>query len=340
MSSIYFAVFIAFLPSSIRIFIYRLLGSKIGKQVKIGFGTIILSENIEIGDNSKIGYFCKIKVNTLSLGKYVSIGNSVKISVYKIRMDSRAIVSPDVKIEGDSNDKRSVIKLGMHSWIFQHCYVNVIRQVTLGKNVGVGGGSYLFTHGYWLNKLDGFPVSYGPITIDDNVWLPWSCFIMPNVKIGKNVIVGARSLVNKDVPQNALVAGSPAKVIKEKSFRAVSLEEKTKILSEIVEDFAERKNRKVIRKETDEKIVFSFDKEPFIIIHKNFQNNTSELSLSALNISFDKVSKDLLTHYPCYSLKNKYSSSVDIIPKVAVEWLEFARCMGLRFYAIDEMLEK
>jgi hypothetical protein len=160
---------------------------------------------------------------------------------------------------------------------------------------------------------------------------------MPNVNIGKNVIVGARSLVNKDVPQNALVAGSPAKVIRNKSFREVSLEEKSKIISEMVNDFAERKNREVVRKETDKKIVFCLDKVPFIILHKSFHNHTSELSSTALNIFFDNLSKELLEQYPCYSTNNQYSSSVDIMPKDAVEWLEFARYVGLRFFAIDEM---
>ncbi len=260
MSSLYIAMFVAFLPSPIRIAIYKLNGSKIGKRVKIGFGTVILSNKIEIGDNSVIGYFCRIKVNALSFGKYVSIGNFVKISVHKIRMDSRVIVSSAVHIEGDSSDKRSVIKLGMHCWIFQHCYINVARQVTLGRNVGVGGGTYLFTHGYWLSKLDGFPVSHGPVLIEDNVWIPWDCFIMPGVKIGKNVVIGARSLINKDVPENALVAGSPAKVIREKSYREVGLAEKSKIISESIKDFADRKNKKVDKKETDKKIEFSLIK--------------------------------------------------------------------------------
>ena len=102
-------------------------------------------------------------------------------------------------------------------------------------------------------------------------------------------------------------------------------------------DFGERKNQEIVRKETGQKIVFSLDKVPFIILHKNFQNNTPELSSTALNIFFDNVSKELLEQYPCYSTNNYYSSSVDIMPKVAVEWLEFARCIGLRFFAIDEM---
>lgn len=155
MSSLYIAVLMAFLPSPVRIAFYRLTGSKIGKRAKIGFGTVILAKKIEIGDNSIIGYFSRIKVNTLSLGKYVSIGNFVKISVHKIKMDSRAIISSTVQVVGDSNDKRSVIKLGMHSWIFQHCYINVARQVILGKNVGVGG-RYILVYPWLLAKQAGW----------------------------------------------------------------------------------------------------------------------------------------------------------------------------------------
>jgi len=337
MSSLYFAVFFAFLPNPVRIAFYRLLGAKIGKRVKIGFGTVILAKKIVIKDNSTIGYFCQIKVNTLFLGKYVSIGNFVKISVHKIKLASRTIISHKVDIVGDTSDKRSVIKLGMHSWIFQYCFINVAREVSLGRNVGVGGGTYLFTHGYWLNNLDGFPVNYGPVSIEDNVWLPWGCFIMPGVKIGKNVIVGARSVVNKDVADNALVAGIPAKVIKEMSYRHVDFEEKTQIITETIQDFAERKNKKMDRKETNQKIIFSFDKMPTIILYKNIQNNISDLPQTALNVFFDSVPRDTMECYPCFSLNDYLSSSVGIIPKTAIDWLEFARCIGLRFYAIDEI---
>lgn len=160
---------------------------------------------------------------------------------------------------------------------------------------------------------------------------------MPGVKIGKNVIVGARSVVNKDVPENAVVAGSPAKVIRERSYRDVGLEEKTKIITETIQDFAERKNKKIDRKETDQKIEFSLDRVPFIALYKNTQNNMSDLSLTALNVFFDNVSRDIMEHYPCFSLNDYLSSSVDIIPKVAIDWLQFIRYIGLRFYAIDEM---
>jgi acetyltransferase-like isoleucine patch superfamily enzyme len=337
MRSLYVALLMAFLPSRIRIILYRLTGSKIGKRVTIGFGTVILTNEVEIGDNSTIGHFCLIKVNALSFGKHVSIGHLVRINAYRLRMNSRAIISSLVHIAGDSSDGRSIITLGMHSWIFERCHINVTREVTLGKNVGVGGGTYLFTHGYWLSKLDGFPVDYGPVTIEDNVWIPWNCFIMPNVNIGKNVVVGASSLINKNVPENSLVAGVPAREIKRKSFQDVSEKEKIEIIRANIKDFAERKFKNIDIKETDQKIEFFIDSIPLIILYKESQNNMSDLPKSVLNIFFNDVPRAVMECCPCFSLNGYLSSSTDIMPKAVTEWLQYARYIGLRFYAIDEI---
>lgn len=160
---------------------------------------------------------------------------------------------------------------------------------------------------------------------------------MPGVKIGKNVVIGARSLISKDVPENALVKGNPAKIIRERSYRHVGLEEKTKIITESIQDFAEMKNKKTDRKETDQKIEFSLDGVPFIILYKTSKNNMLDLSRTALNVFFDNVSRDIMECYPCFSLNDYLSSSIDIMPKAAIAWLQFARYIGLRFYAIDEM---
>jgi maltose O-acetyltransferase len=54
-----------------------------------------------------------------------------------------------------------------------------------------------------------------PIVIKDNVWIGASATINPGVTIGNNVVVGAGAVVTKDVPDNVVVAGVPAKVIRE-----------------------------------------------------------------------------------------------------------------------------
>lgn len=56
---------------------------------------------------------------------------------------------------------------------------------------------------------------HGDIQIGDDAWLGTGCIVMPNIKIGKGAVVGAGSVVTKDVPDFSIVAGNPAKVIRE-----------------------------------------------------------------------------------------------------------------------------
>ena len=53
------------------------------------------------------------------------------------------------------------------------------------------------------------------VTIGDNVWIGGNCTILPGVTIGSNVVVAAGAVVTKDVPDNRVVAGVPARVVKE-----------------------------------------------------------------------------------------------------------------------------
>ena len=57
-------------------------------------------------------------------------------------------------------------------------------------------------------------VSKGPVIIKKNVWIGEGVVIMPNVTIGENSIIGANSVVTKDIPANCVVAGIPARIIK------------------------------------------------------------------------------------------------------------------------------
>ena len=59
------------------------------------------------------------------------------------------------------------------------------------------------------------PTDYGPITIKEDAWLGTGVIVLPNVTIGKGAIVGAGSVVNKSVPPFIIVAGVPARPIRE-----------------------------------------------------------------------------------------------------------------------------
>lgn len=58
-------------------------------------------------------------------------------------------------------------------------------------------------------------VTAKPVTIGDDVWIGGNCTILPGVTIGNNVVVAAGAVVTRDVPDNCVIAGVPAKVIKE-----------------------------------------------------------------------------------------------------------------------------
>ena len=54
-----------------------------------------------------------------------------------------------------------------------------------------------------------------PITLGDNVWLGGGVIVCPGVSIGENTVVGAGSVVTRDLPANVIAVGNPAKVIRE-----------------------------------------------------------------------------------------------------------------------------
>ena len=63
------------------------------------------------------------------------------------------------------------------------------------------------------DELKGRPKSKGDIVVRDDVWIGYGATILSGVKIGHRAIVGAKSLVSKDVPHYAIVTGNPARVI-------------------------------------------------------------------------------------------------------------------------------
>ncbi|MFC1785400.1 DapH/DapD/GlmU-related protein, partial [Candidatus Neomarinimicrobiota bacterium] len=201
------------LPNFMKILIYRLRGYKIGKNVKIGFGSVISGHQVNIGRNCKIGMFTIIRGRKINFGKYIQIGSFTIIDTENIEINDDARIKDRVII-GGLKTPESLIRLGKRTIVMEYSFINPTKPIIIGDDTGIGGHCLLFTHGSWLSELDGFPVTFAPITLGNNVWLPWRVFIMPGVKVGNNVVIGANSLISKRISSNVLAAGSPAKIIK------------------------------------------------------------------------------------------------------------------------------
>lgn len=237
------AFILALTPSFIHVNIRRMLGSKIGKGSKIKFGTLLTSKKILIGNNSSIGPFTRISSSELSVANNAKIKSLTSISTRIIEVGNYAHIAP-LCIISSSHTERAIFKIGNHSRIFPFCWLEPGEGIYIGNHVGIGGHTLMFTHGVWPDYVDGGPVAYGPIKIEDNVWLPWRVFIMPNVTIGANAIIGANSTVNKSIPANALAAGSPAKIVKEDAIDVISSEDKTIRMLHVLSKYSEELNFK------------------------------------------------------------------------------------------------
>lgn len=227
---------IGILPSFLKKIIYRLKGYNIGSDVSLSIGCVIIGKDVEIGKKSSIGFFTIVRANKIKIGRFVKIGAMSAIDTEYFSIDDDARINEQVYIGGMKTPESALI-MGKRTVIMQASYINPTKPIIIGDDSGIGGHCLLFTHGSWNSVLEGYPVKFAPITIGKKVWLPWRVFVMPGVTIGDGVVVGADSLLNKDIPANSLVAGSPAKIIKSNFPAALTENETKKITDDIFSEF-------------------------------------------------------------------------------------------------------
>lgn len=88
--------------------------------------------------------------------------------------------------------------------------VRIGNNVWLGPNVGL----YAVAHPMEAAGRERRLGIAKPITIGDNVWIGGNSVVLMGVTIGRNAVIGAGSVVTRDIPDNAVAAGNPAKVIR------------------------------------------------------------------------------------------------------------------------------
>ena len=92
-----------------------------------------------------------------------------------------------------------------------------IREVYIGNHVMIGPKTLMTTVGHPLSPKArrGYMAKAAPVRIGNDVWIGGNVTILPGVTIGNNVVVAAGAVVTKDVPDNSLVGGVPARLIRE-----------------------------------------------------------------------------------------------------------------------------
>ena len=136
----------------------------------------------------------------------------LKLPFYKLRSNSfgrGAFVANHVAL------RKTII--GAYSHIGPYCSFNCVKMgnyCSVATGVHIGGEEHAFFDFSTSDLLSDKNDAETQTTIGNDVWIGAQCYIRMGVSIGDGAVVGANSFVNKDVPPYAIVAGSPAKILK------------------------------------------------------------------------------------------------------------------------------
>jgi acetyltransferase-like isoleucine patch superfamily enzyme len=128
------------------------------------------------------------------------------------KIHRRTSISPNVRIRGK-------FEMDEGSSIAQNCSISGGNAgIFIGKNVMIAPNVVIVAFNHGFSDINQPMVKQknteAPIYIEDNVWIASNCTIGKGVRIGSGSIIAANSLVNKDVPNNCIVGGVPASIIK------------------------------------------------------------------------------------------------------------------------------
>jgi maltose O-acetyltransferase len=143
--------------------------------------------------------------------KYI---DQVKKFYYKNLFNS---CGKNLRVYGNINIKSpSNISIGNNCTLNDNLYLNGWSNITIGDNVALSAHSMIISTGLNTDsflKGEHIHTGYG-ITLGNNIQIGAGAIILDGISIGDNVIVGAGSVVTKNIPDNVIVAGSPAKVLR------------------------------------------------------------------------------------------------------------------------------
>ncbi len=109
------------------------------------------------------------------------------------------------------------IQIGENFYANHNLIILDANQVKFGDNVFIAPNCGFYTAGHPLKaEQRNKGLEYAkPIEVGNNVWIGGNVIVLPGVKIGENSVIGAGSVVTKDIPANSVAVGNPCKVIKE-----------------------------------------------------------------------------------------------------------------------------
>lgn len=149
------------------------------------------------------------RLNTVDRSDFDEIGKIVKELLGK---SDKAFINPPFYCDYGTH-----IEVGKNFFANYNCTILDVARVVIGDNCQLAPNVAIYTAGHPLHPVSRNSLyEYGiGVTIGDNVWIGGNTVILPGVHIGSNTVVGAGSVVTKDIPDWVVAAGNPCKVIRQ-----------------------------------------------------------------------------------------------------------------------------
>lgn len=161
-------------------------------QINVGRGLISYGKPI-IKNNGKIEIGNNVTLHSHNKSYHAQMYGPVKLKTSK---GGRIIIRDNSRLNGCCLSSNKFIKIG------NNCLIAANTQI-------------IDSNGHQSNPLKRQEQDLARnIIIEDNVWIGLNCIILKGICIGENSIIGAGSVITKNVPKNCIVAGNPAKIVK------------------------------------------------------------------------------------------------------------------------------
>ena len=152
----------------------------------------------------------------ISGAKYMTVGDNVEIC-RMARIDAISYYP------NTGQHFQPVLKIADNVVIQVSCHIGCINRVEIGEYTTMGARTYITDHTHGTVEPDDLKLpprhrklySKGPVKIGKYVAIGEGCIILPGVTIGDHSVIGANAVVTKDIPPYSVVAGNPAKVLKQ-----------------------------------------------------------------------------------------------------------------------------
>ena len=172
--------------------------------------------------------FCRNNKKTFKTGSSIQVGQKLIFNYYPYSRSQRAdygyfLIGKNAKL---TVKDRAVFRFGCKLFIYDNAHVQIGSNlfVNYGTNILIRdiltiGDNCVIASGVMIRDSDAHAINesnfHSPITIGNHVWIGSNAIILKGVTIGDGAVIAAGSIVTKDVPPKTVVAGNPAKIIKE-----------------------------------------------------------------------------------------------------------------------------